>query len=255
MSSRAWVLRPIVWFTAASMVTTIVHEFTHASVAYVLGVPSTLFSYFVDLDLAQPSATIPRRAVIGVSGPLICLALGVLAWLAFRRARHSAAALPLLYLTVFGIATFFGNLMSIAFVGDFSSVALMLHVPMGLRYLLTAIGALGVAAMHFWAGRELVRLVPASVDTIRAMLCIVALPALLGTVAIVLVNQPMAWTRASVRFVEAGFWLFAALGALAARRPSQNEADQLRVRWVDVAVLLFAVSIVRVMVPGIAFTP
>jgi len=156
---------------------------------------------------------------------------------------------------VFGIATFFGNLMSIAFVGDFSSVALMLHVPMGLRYLLTAIGALGVAAMHFWAGRELVRLVPARVGAMRAMLCIVALPALLGTVAIVLVNQPMPWSRASVRFTEAGFWLFAAVGALAARRRLHNDADHLTLRWADGAVLLLAVSIVRVMVPGITFTP
>ncbi len=120
---RAWVLRPIVWFVAASMVTTILHELTHACAAYALGVRSTLFNYSVALDLTQAQAATHQRALIGVAGPLFCLAFGMLGWLAFRRARDSAAELPLLHLSVFGTGTFFGNLMSTSFVGDFSSAA------------------------------------------------------------------------------------------------------------------------------------
>ena len=138
--------------------TTILHELTHACVAYAFGVRVTLFSYYAQLDPA--GGTNAQRAVIRVSGPLLCLGLGAVAWLLFRRARGSAAELPLLYLTVFGIGTFFGNLMSIAFVGDFSAVASVLGLPLSIRYSLALLGALAVVAIHFWGGRQLVAWIP-----------------------------------------------------------------------------------------------
>jgi hypothetical protein len=248
----AWVLRPIVWFTAASMLTTIVHELTHASVAYVLGVRSTLFNYFAELDRTQPDVTMAQRAVIGVSGPVFCLALGVVAWLVFKRTRTSGASLPFLYFTVFGIGTFFGNLMSIAFVGDFSNVARVMDLPMGLRYALAVAGGLSAAAIHFWAGRQLVQWVPAGVGRFGGAIGIVAVPAILGTAVVILVNQPTPGAL-SARFAEAAFWLFAMLGALTTRGLSSHAP--LAVRWLDGVVVIIAVVIVRVMVHGIAFTP
>lgn len=244
---RAWVLRPIVWFAAASMVTTILHELTHACVAYALGVRSTLFNYSVDLELTRAQAATHQRALIGVAGPLFCLGFGMLGWLAFRRARGSAAELPLLYLTVFGIGTFFGNLMSTSFVGDFSSAAIALGLPMGVRYAITVIGALSVAAIHFWGGRELVQWVPANVGRVIGMLGIIALPVVLGTAAVILVNQPLPGSSAAARFTEAAFWLFAAFGALVTRRHSQNGRGRLGLRWVDGTATLLAVLVVRLM--------
>lgn len=97
-----WILRPVAWFATASLLTTILHELTHALVAYSIGVRLTLFNYSVDLDLTPAQAASSARALIGVSGPLACFALGVVAWLAFRRARGSAAELPMLYLSVLG---------------------------------------------------------------------------------------------------------------------------------------------------------
>ena len=135
-SEGTWFLRPVLWFATASMVTTILHELTHATVAYALGVRSTLFSYFVDLDLTPTQAANRQGAAIGVAGPLVCLLLGVLAWLALRRVRDPEAGLPLVYFSVFGFGTFFGNVMSVAFVGDFSSVALALGLPRGVLYAL-----------------------------------------------------------------------------------------------------------------------
>ena len=53
------------------MIVTVLHELTHAVVAYTRGVRSTLFNYFVDLDLTLNAATsIP--ALIGVTGPSFC---------------------------------------------------------------------------------------------------------------------------------------------------------------------------------------
>lgn len=255
MNSRTWFVRPIVWFAAASMMTTILHELAHASMASALGVPSTLHNYAVDLDLTDPNATARRRALIGIAGPVFSLGSGVLAWSVFRRARGSAVELPLLYLSVFGIATFFGNLMSASFVGDFSSAAVALDLPMGLRYAISATGGLAVAAIHFWAGRQLLQWFPSTVGRVIGMLGIVALPVVLGTAIVILVNQPMSPVWAAARFVEALFWLFAAVAALVTRRQLHNARDRLGIRWIDIVVMLFAVLVVRLMVRGIAFVP
>lgn len=253
LQAQAWIIRPTAWFTAASMVTTILHELVHACVAYGLGVRSTLFNYSVDVDTANAGAT--QRALIGISGPVFCLGLGVLAWLALRRARNSAAGLPLLYFTVFGLGTFFGNAMSISFVGDFSAVAAVLSIPMEARYAITVIGAISVAAIHFWGGRELVQWVPAPTGRLGSMAGMVVVPALLGTMLVILANQPMPWTSVTARFAEAAFWVFAAFGALTSTRRSQGSRGTLAVRWVDVAVVLLAVVMIRLMIRGIAFTP
>src|SRR5687768_6412838 len=91
-----WTVRPVVWFAAGSIVTTILHELAHVSTAFALGVRSTLFNYsgVVDLTAAQAASNLP--AIIGVAGPIFCLAVGLVCWLAFRRADDSAAGLPLL---------------------------------------------------------------------------------------------------------------------------------------------------------------
>ena len=86
----------------------------------------------------------------------------MLSWFALTRARNPATRLPLLYFTVFGIGTFFGNLMSVAFVGDFSAIADRLALPMGLRYVIAAAGLLSMISVHVWGGRRLLGLVPAS---------------------------------------------------------------------------------------------
>jgi hypothetical protein len=251
--SRAWFLRPTVWFAAASMVTTILHELTHAAVAYAIGVRSTLFNYDVDLHLTEAQAATNRAAVIGIAGPFVCLGLGVLGWLAFRRARGSAVELPLLYVSVFGIGTFFGNLMSASFAGDFSAAAVALGLPIGVRYAISLAGVLSVSAIHFWGGRQLIRWVPADVGRVIGMLGIIAVPVVLGTAIVILVNQPRA--GAAVRFGEALFWLFAAVAALVTTRHLQNYRERLGLQWIDAAVIVVAVLMVRVMVRGIPLVP
>jgi hypothetical protein len=244
-----------VWFAAASMVTTILHELAHASVAFALGVRSTLFNYSASLDLTPAQAATNLPVLISLAGPVFCLGLGLLSWGAFRRARGSAAALPLLYLSVFGVGTFFGNLMSASFSGDFSAASVALCLPMSVRYTITAVGALSVAAVHFWAGRELAQYVSAHAGRMAGMLGIIGLPVVMGTAVVILVNQPMPMASVNVRLAESSFWLFAAVGALATTRHSQYAHRMIGLQWVDGAVLLVAVLVVRLMVRGIPFVP
>ena len=255
IDQRGWVFRPIVWFAAASMLTTIGHEVAHACAAFALGVRSTLFNYSATLDLTPAQAASNLPILIRIAGPLFCLALGILTLVAFRRARDSAAALPLLYLSVFSIGTFFGNLMSTSFVGDFSAAAEALRLPTIARYAIAVAGALSVAALHFWVGRELVHWIPAHVGRAIGMLGIIALPVVLGTAVVILVNQPMPPASVSTRVAEASFWLFAALGALVTRSGSEEGRGKLAPRWADGAATLFAILVVRLMVRGIPFMP
>jgi hypothetical protein len=253
--SWAWVLRATVWFAVASMLTTILHEFAHATTAFVLGVRSTLFSYFVDLDFTDLQRTSSLPAIIGVAGPTFCLGVGIVSWWGFRRQRGSAAELPLLYLAAFGVATFFGNLMSMAAVGDFSRVAIELGLPMGVRYGCAAIGVLVVAGIQFRLGRQLVHWVPANVGRTAGVLGIVVLPVLLGTAAVILVNQPMPSTFLGARVGEASFSLFAVIGAWMTRSDSWHARGLHRLQWTDGVAAVLMVLVVRLMVRGIPLAP
>lgn len=250
----SWVVRPVVWFAAASMITTILHEAAHAGTALMLGVRSTLFNYSASMDFTPEQAASHAPVVIRIAGPLFCLVFGALAWSLYRRARQSPAGLPLLYLSVFMLGTFFGNLMSAAFVGDFSAAAAALQLSMGVRRGIAVAGAVSVAALHFWAGRELGRRVPSHIGRVAGMLGIIAVPVILGMAVVMLVNQPMPRASVNARIAEAAFWLFAAVGALVTGREPQVARASSALRWPDVAMLLLAILAVRLAVHGIPFT-
>jgi len=251
----AWALRPIVWFAAGSILITIVHEFAHACVAFALGVPSTLFNYSATIDLSAVPAGSNLPALIRIAGPLCALAVGLICWLVFRRVRDAPVELPLLFLSVFGVGTLLGNLMSTSFVGDFSVVAAALDVPATVRTILSVIGGVCLAALHFWAGRELVRWVPEHTRRVIGAIGIVVVPVVLGTAVVILVNQPMAAASFTARIAEASFWIFAVFGALLAGSNSTKARGSFAPQWGDGLTMLLAVLIVRLMARGIRFEP
>ena len=246
-----WIVRPIVWFATASIATTVFHELSHALVAYAFGVRSTLHNYSVALHPTPTQAVSSIPAIIGIAGPTLCLVMGILAWVLFRRARATAAELPLLFFTVFGIATFFGNLMSVSFVGDFSRAANVFHLPMGARHSLSLAGAAGMAAIHFWGGRALTRWVPSTVGRMAGTLGIVVVPVVIGTALVLLANAPS--VSVAVRSAEAGAWVFAAAGALMAY--PYGGGEPIKLEWVDLAAAFLAALIVRLLMGGVHFMP
>jgi hypothetical protein len=237
------------------MAVTVLHELTHAAVAYALGVRSTLHNYWVNLDLTPEQAATNLPALIGVAGPTLCLVFGVAAWVASRRARGSAVELPMLFFAVFGIGTFFGNLTSTAFIGDFSAAAIALQLPMPARYAASVLGLCLTAAVHFHAGRELARWIPSSLFKVASRVGGIVVMAIAGTVIVILANLPSA--NAVVRAAEASFWIFAAVGALAtsAAKARSDLSGTTRLRWFDAAPLIVTILIVRLLVRGIPFVP
>ena len=238
-------------FAAAYTIVGILHELTHALIAYAYRVPFTLFHVGVNLDRAH--GTLNQLAVIGVAGPLFALGIGLLSWGAYIGARNSRLGLPLLYFAMFGVSTFFGNLMSTAFVGDFSRLASTLQLPMAVRYGASVLGMLALCGVSFLIGMELRWWTPVGVSAAKAMIGMIALPAILGTAIVLLIFLPMPSAFAYARIAESLFWIAAAVGTMVRGRHPTDSSRKLYLGWADIALLLAAALLVRLMVSGIAF--
>jgi len=251
-----WMLRPILWFASAYTINIILHETAHAVAAYALGFPSTLFNFWANPDLTR--ATMNQRAAVGIAGPAFSLCFGAVCWLTYRRVKESAAGMPLAYLSAFGLSMFFGNVMSVSFVGDFSNAAMVLNLPGAVRGVASVLGGISVAVILFVSGRELLRWTPQDVGRLAAALGVVALPALVGTMLVVLVNQPMPMPVSflAARAGEGTFWAFAAVGLLVTRsRPIVIGDSGLQLRPIDGVLAVILILAVRLMVRGISLTP
>src|SRR5215510_1091019 len=249
-----WYFRPVIVLATAYIIITVIHESTHALTAYGLNVPFTLYHFAV--NLTRDRGTLTERAAIGVAGPLCALLAGLICWFFYRRARGSRPELLLLYLTTFGVGTFFGNLISTTFVGDFvgdfSRAAVALRLPTAARYAVSLIGLLSLGGLMFAVGWELRRLSPTGSTRSRAMILMVVLPAVIGVAIVTLASLPMPSTLILGRLTEILFWVFGAAGLLMSRSiPSGGR--NLHVGWTDVVLLAAALIAVRVLAVGISF--
>lgn len=237
--------------TAAYLIIGIIHESAHALAAYALDVPFTLFHFGV--DVARDRGTLVQHAIIGVVGPICALIAGLICWLVYRWTNGSRSELMFLYLAVFGVGTFFGNMMSSAFVGDFSRAALAFQLPLLARYVISITGLLLLCGVHFFAGWELRRLSPAGSSKVIALMVMVVVPVLAGMIIVALSFWSIPSPLISGRVGEASFWVFSAAGLLMSRKIPYGSSRTLGLRWTDVAVLVAAIIVVRVMAGGIAF--
>jgi hypothetical protein len=251
-SVASLVLRPTLLFIAGYIVNTSLHELAHALAAYWLGLPSTLFHFYVSLDLTDQTPYV--QGLVRAAGPIFSLVFGVLCWFAHRALRGRWLELPLFYLAVFGVANFLGNTLAVALVGDFSNMAAALDLSSNVRTAIASVGAFLLIGFAFDIGRELREWVPPGVGALKGTAAVVVLPAIVGTALIALIYQPMALNAVGARAGEAAFWIFAAFGTLvgSARRA---HGQGLTVRRADWAFALLAVLALRVLVLGIPFMP
>jgi hypothetical protein len=249
-AGATWFLRIVVWFPTAYTIVIIAHEGAHAVSAAALGFPSTLFNFWVDFT----GGTVVQQAIVGAAGPVASLALGVVAAIGSRVLRHPAAIVPLVLLGAHGVSNFFGNLMSAAFVGDFSNAARALGIPMPLRYSIALLGVIGLSVTLFVAGRELRRCTSPGTGRLTAAAGTTILPMALGTLFVIIINQPtpMGASFASARWSEGAFWIVAAIGAFFATARTTHEPNPVKVLFIDVLMLVLTTGVVRLMSTGIA---
>ena len=82
------------------------------------------------------------------------------------------------------------------------------------------------------------------------------LPAVVGTVAIIVINQPVpaSLNFTTARITEQAFATFTLLGAATGARP-RVEGRSFRLRWIDGTLMVAAFLVVRIMVFGVHLMP
>lgn len=249
-------IRPLPWivlFFLGYSVNLILHELSHALAAFALQVPSTLFHSYADIDDTQ--ASLSQRAILRTAGPVFNLVFAGLSWFLYKKYRDRSFDVLLLYLSLYGISFFLGNLSSISFVGDFNGVADLVGLPVSVRYGITILALSTLSLVMYLFAKELMKWTPPDIGPWRIIAELIILPVVAGTALVLVVYQPlpantaMAWATTSV------FWIFTAIGVFVHAKRPRNDARGLSFRWLDFVLAVVVVVTVRIMAQGVPFVP
>jgi len=248
-------LRLVLAFFAAYGLNTVLHECAHALMAHLLGLPSTLFHFYVNID--YPSGDVKTRVLCAIAGPLFSLGLGVVCWVAYRRFQTRPQGLLLLYLSILGTSIFLGNLFSTALVGgDFGVATTQLNLPVGARLAMTLAGGLLLAGFLYRMGQELLQWTPPERNRLRTAIRVIVWPVVLGTALVIIAFQPMPRAFIQDWIASSSFWVFAAVGVVAARKPATAaKRRDLPVQAIDLVAAAVVLVVVRVLTRGITLPP
>ncbi len=251
-------------YTAAFLLTVMVHELGHALVSKAVGGQPVL--HHASVDNRNEHLSVGREVDIALAGPLLSLLQGLLLLAWARRARGTGNwALFRLYLGVFGLINFLGYLLTGPFVpyGDIGRAEALEQVPAWATITLAVLAAAGLhrlitgtAPLFERFGTGLARQ-PRG----RLMQALVALPWLLGSVMITLLSLPVPTLLSLIYPPMSSVVLGAAYGG-AMRLPypveeqTNKEVPPVLLEhlnpWPALAVLVVLGGIYRALVPGIA---
>jgi hypothetical protein len=131
-------------YVIAFLITTIVHELSHAFVGMINDSGSVLHHNFVE-HTTIANLNIAQRVSISLSGPVASLLQGLLVGLIYLKVqKQSLFKLFLLWFSVLGFTNFFGYLMTGPFfqAGDIGKVYQLLHTPLYFQIILAVLGML-----------------------------------------------------------------------------------------------------------------
>lgn len=244
-------MRLAVAFFVAYGLNTTLHECAHALMAHLLGLPATLFHFYVNIDYSR--ADTRDRVLCAIAGPILSLGLGAGFWLLYRKFQTRPEALHFLYVSVLGISIFLGNVFSTGLVaGDFGTAAAELNVSRGARVAATLAGGLLLAAFLYRTGPELLRWTPPERSRLGSAVQAIVLPVAMGMALVVAVFLPLPRAFVQDWAASSSFWVFAVAGVFRARRTEAAEgAGDPRVRAVDVLAAVGVAAAVRFLAQGI----
>jgi len=248
-------LRLVLAFFAAYGLNTALHECAHALMAHLLGLPATLFHFYVNID--YPSGDSRTRILCAIAGPLFSLAFGASFWIVYKSFQTRPQALLFLYFSVLGTSIFLGNLFSTSFVaGDFGVAATQMNLPASVRLTMTLAGGLLLAAFLYRMGPELLHWTDPQPTARKAAVQVIVWPVVLGTALGIIAFLPMPPTFIQDWIASSSFWVFAALGvALAQKRGSADKARALPLQASDLVAALGVLLLVRILAHGITLPP
>ena len=248
-------LRLVLAFFSAYGLNIALHECAHALMAYFLGLPSTLFHFYVHIDYA--SGGIRARVLCAIAGPLFSLGLGVALWVLYRRFQARPEGLLFLYFSIVGTSIFLGNLFSTSLVeGDFGVAATQLNLPAHARFAMTLAGGVSIAGFLYRMGQELLTCTSPERNPLHTVIKVIVWPVVVGTALVIIACLPMPEAFIQDWIVSSLFWLFAAVGVVVAQKRAGTAKDRdFPLQAIDPAVAVGALLVVRVLARGIHLAP
>jgi hypothetical protein len=244
-------LRLVLAFFAAYGLNIVLHESAHALMAHFLGLPATLFHFYV--NISYPVGDSRAGILCAIAGPLFNLICGTLFWILYQKFQEHPVALLLLYSSIQGTSMFLGNLFSTSLVaGDFGIAARYLNLSATIRVGMTLAGALLFATFLYRVGPELLRWTTPQPNPLKASTQAIVWPVTLGTLLVIIAFLPMP-SRFIVDWIAASlFWVFAAVGViLASKRGLAGGARDLPVPAPELIAAVVVLVLVRFLAQGI----
>ncbi len=140
---RNVILNSTILYIIAFLITTIIHEFSHALAGVLNGSEPVLHHNYVE-HLAISHLSALQRVSISLAGPISSLIQGLLAgWIYLTSQKQKPLHLFLLWFSALGFSNFFGYLMTgpLFRAGDIGKVYLLLKLPLPIQIIIAVIGA------------------------------------------------------------------------------------------------------------------
>ena len=241
-----------VLFFSAALLHGIGHDVAQAVAAWGVGIPSTLYHFFVlfDVPTTNGAPMLGAREVVVIYGaPVVFSAIVSLAgaWV-YDNVRSAAAALFALYFAAFGAIGVLSSVLSTPISGGPHNIALVLDVPIALQIGLSVPAGLMLIIVMWLIGS---RLQPPAGTLV--------VPFVAATAARLLVYAPMPWPMAGMLLGGSAVWLVAIAGSVwehrRARRAGRSSAPLPPVNLALSAMVLpvFLILVVRLMTMGVRF--
>jgi len=186
----------ILLYIAAYLLTIVLHEVAHATMALALGDHPVLYN--TSVQTTNPRLSNTAHVLIAAAGPVFSLVQGLVLLPLLRRSRGAGAgSLFWLYMGVFGLINFFGYLMIAPLVagGDTGQIVARLHVPMAAQWAVAVAGLLCLSVLIGRTAPLFLRHLPAATQADPAartegMRALLLWPWLVGSVVLVLLALP-----------------------------------------------------------------
>jgi len=183
-------------YIAAYLLTIVLHELAHATMALALGDHPVLYN--TSVQNTNPRLSNAAHVLIAAAGPVFSLVQGLALLPLLRRGRGaSIGSLFWLYMSVFGLINFFGYLLIAPLVagGDTGQIVARLHVPAAAQWTVAAGGLLGLSLFIGSTAPLFLRHLPTAAQATPAtrtsgMRALLLWPWLVGSVVLVLLALP-----------------------------------------------------------------
>lgn len=137
------ILNSTILYTITFLITTIIHECSHALLGMLYGSDPVLHHNYVE-HFSISHLSVMQQVIISLAGPIASLIQGLLAgWAYLNTQKQRPLHLFLLWFSVLGFSNFFGYLMTgpLFQAGDIGKVFLLLRFPLFTQIIFAVLGA------------------------------------------------------------------------------------------------------------------